>query len=368
MNIITTMWGRISNYMPKNSNFVGVSIDKATNRINCLIFFYLVLFSACQTKQPVPAVSFYYWKTYFNLSQYEQQVLQQNKVDTLWLRYFDVDIAPQDSLAKPISVIRFDSLPVKQYIVPVIYLKNRVFERLDTTAIAQLSQQVQGLVSQISQHKNLQPAQIQFDCDWTDKTQNKFFYFLQRYKTQSKQRISATIRLHQVKYSDQTGVPPVDYGVLMFYNMGSIDTSRNNSIYEKQNAQKYITSLQNYPLQLDVALPIFSWGIQIREGKVVQLLNKMYVQDFENDPHFVKIAPNRFSTQQANFKGGYYFLVDDEVKIENISPANLTEMANMIQLNSRKSINNLIFYDLDSLNIANYEKTTFRQVATLFAR
>ena len=368
MNIKPTIQGKNSNYMPKNTNFVRVLIDRIAAQLNWLMLFYIALFSACQNKQPAPAVSFYYWKTHFSLSQYEQQVLQQNKATTLWVRYFDVDIAPQDSVAKPISVIRFDSLPVKQHIVPVVYLKNRVFEQLDSSRIEQLSQQVLGLVSQISQHKSLTPTQIQFDCDWTDKTQHKFFYFLQCYKAQSKQLISATIRLHQVKYSDRTGIPPVDYGVLMFYNMGSIDTSHNNSIYEKQNAQKYITSLQNYPLQLDVALPIFSWGIQIREHKVVQLLNKMYAQDFENDTHFTKTTPNRFSTQQANFKSGYYFLVGDEVKIENISPANLTEMANMIQLNSRKPINNLIFYDLDSLNIANYENTTFSQVATLFAR
>lgn len=335
---------------------------------NTYLITLLLLCGACQSTKQQPNVSFYYWKTQFNLSPYEQQTLQQNGVDTLWVRYFDVDITPNDSIARPISVIKFDTLPIKQHIIPVVYLKNRVFEQIDSTAIEQLSQQVFGLTNQINQHKNIQPNQMQFDCDWTDKTQNQFFYFLQCYKALSKQRLSATIRLHQVKYYDRTGIPPVDYGVLMFYNMGSIDASNNNSIYQKNNAQKYITSLQHYPLQLDVALPIFSWGIQIRQGKVVQLLNKMYLNNFENDVSFTKIAPNRFKVAQATFKGGYYFLADDEVKIENISSSELSEMAEMIHKNAKKTINHLIFYDLDSLNIANYEITTFKQMAPLLAR
>ena len=170
---------------------------------NTYLITLLLLCGACQPTKQQPNVSFYYWKTFFSISPYEQQTLQQNGVDTLWVRYFDVDITPNDSIARPISVIRFDTLPIKQHIIPVVYLKNRVFEQIDSTTIKQLSQQVFGLTNQINQHKNLQPNQIQFDCDWTDKTQNQFFYFLQCYKALSKQRLSATIRLHQVNITTE---------------------------------------------------------------------------------------------------------------------------------------------------------------------
>jgi len=54
-------------------------------------------------------------------------------------------------------------------------------------------------------------------------------------------------------------VPPVDKGLLMFYNMGKIspDLNARNSIYNRADAEAYLESLPNYRLSLDVALPVF---------------------------------------------------------------------------------------------------------------
>ncbi len=74
--------------------------------------------------------------------------------------------------------------------------------------------------------------------------------------------LSATIRLHQVKYFETTGVPPVKSGMLMFYNTGDLENpSEENSILNIETAELYLSGLEDYPMQLDIVLPLFSWAV-----------------------------------------------------------------------------------------------------------
>ncbi len=331
----------------------------------------MLLFCCCNKRElpPREGVSFYYWKTQFVLNDYERDVLRSNGVKKIFTRYFDLDLSPQDSIIKPVSAISFVSpLPDGMALVPVVYIKNRVFEGIDSTQITDMSRKTCTLVAEISRYAHVSPNEIQFDCDWTDKTRKAFFYFLEEYKKIAPATVlSATIRLHQVKYRRRTGVPPVDYGVLMFYNMGQINAdSNNNSIYDKETAASYLSRLNDYPLRMSVALPIFSWGIQIRGQKVVSLLNKMYRQNFETDSNFTEIQPDRFVAKKGLFKGGYYFQANDGVKIEQVSRQDLLEMADMVQPHLSAAPATLIFYDLDSLNFIHYDTSIFYQTLRHF--
>jgi hypothetical protein len=244
----------------------------------------------------------------------------------------------------------------------VVYIKNRVFERLNKTGSSLLAANVYKLVSAISTAKKITTREIQFDCDWTDGTRAAYFDFLQQYHGLSKQIITATIRLHQVKYRLRTGVPPVDYGVLMFYNMGDIAAGTANSIYDKSIAAKYIPALEHYPMPLDIALPIFAWGLQVREGRVIKLLNKMNFLHFENDSNFTVLPQKRFAVKYACFHGGYYFKENDLVKTEHVTEEDLLQMADQINQHTNHRIRNLIFYDLDKENLALYEKNIFCKI------
>jgi len=326
---------------------------------------FIFFISSCRS-DPSPGVSFYYWKTRFELNQYENEVLAGNKVQSLYIRYFDVDIDPGTEAARPVSIITFISPVNQKAIIPVVYIKNRVFEKADSNTCYALGKNILQLVAEINRKNKITVSEVQFDCDWTDRTRNAFFLFLSNYKRLSGHKLSATIRLHQVKYSQRTGIPPVDQGVLMFYNMGAISASDVNSIYEEKNALKYVSSLKRYPLQLDIALPIFSWGIGIRNGKVQYLLNKMYTKDFEKDSNFVLAGANRFRAKHSFFRGGYYIRENDEIKIENIGAKDLIGMTNMLNKNTSRPVKKTIFYDLDSSNIINYESNIFQTVSQRF--
>jgi hypothetical protein len=233
---------------------------------------------------------------------------------------------------------------------------------MDSSMVNWLVKNTLYLVSAISHSQSIAPREIQFDCDWTERTRDKYFSFLQQYAAISNQTVSATIRLHQVKYKERTGVPPVQYGVLMYYNIGPINGGDNNSIYEKSVAERYNTYIKSYPLPLDVALPIFSWGITIRDGKAAALLNKIDAADFKNDSNFVATNSNHFQVKHACFKNGYYFKEGDDIKMEHVPEADLLDITRQVNQYSNHRIGKIIFYDLDSTNLNQYEKAIFEKV------
>ena len=319
-----------------------------------------LLISSCNKKQK--SISFYYWKTTFHLTPGEIKTINQNKVSTIYMRYFDVDIDVDDVQPKPVAPVTFDSTKIFFNIIPVIYIKNRIFEKLDSAGVSALCNNVLKMVNSIDQSIHRTPDEIQFDCDWTVSTKEKYFLFLSRYKEISNQIISTTIRLHQIKYPKITGIPPADNGVLMYYNMGKIGTGESSSIYEKSIANRYNSFIKSYPLKLKAALPIFAWAQLISNGKVFKLLNGMNYADFASDSNFVLIYKNRFQVKHSNFHGGYYFKKEDEVKTEQVSEEDLMEMIDQLNREAPGKINQLIFYDLDESNIKLYDKNIFKKM------
>lgn len=327
----------------------------------CFTLFTLLLFFSCKEKHK-PAVSFYCWKTNIELTGLELQTLQDNAVNKLYVRYFDVDKLPGETAARPVAPVQLNDAVKNYTVIPVVFIKKRVFEGIDSGSIAQLAKNIHDLTGQINHSKQTSNTSIQFDCDWTENTKDQYFSFLRQYKKLSQKNISATIRLHQVKYYRRTGVPPVDNSVLMYYNMAEINSGSQNSVYDKDVAAKYDASLAHYPLPLDVALPIFAWGQQVRDGHVVGLLNKMNENHFTGDPNFISAGKNRFRAVHACFKAGYYLQENDEVKIESVSEAELLYMAEQINKYLPVSPQTVIFYDLDNVNMVRYEKGIYQKV------
>lgn len=328
---------------------------------HCFALFALLLFFSCKEKNK-PTVSFYCWKTNVELTGIESEVLHNNAVSKLYIRYFDVDKEPGETIARPVASVQLGDAVKKYAVIPVVFIKKRVFEDIDSGNIELLAKNIHSLIEQVNQSKQLSHTEVQFDCDWTESTKEEYFSFLRHYKKLSGKNISATIRLHQVKYCQRTGIPPVGRGVLMYYNMGEINPGNQNSVYDKTIAAKYNSSLAHYPLLLDVALPIFAWGQQIREGRVIGLLNKVNESHFVNNSNFIFTGNNRLQTVHACFKAGYYFREKDEVKIEAVNEAELLDMTKEINKYLEFSPHTIIFYDLDSINMVRYEKGIYKKV------
>lgn len=322
-----------------------------------------LLFSCGKNEKPI--VAFYYWKTILQFSQTEKEILHDNDVSKLYVRYFDIGLHPETQDPIPVSPIRFQENVNRFKIVPVVFIQNKVM-LTPGLKIEDLAQKTIRLVEEINAKNKINCQEIQIDCDWTLKSKDNYLKFIERFKKLSQKKLSATIRLHQVKYFKKTKIPNVDSGVLMYYNMGTIATDSLNSIYNKKIAEKYLESLKKYPLHLDCALPIYSWGVHIRNQKVIGLRSKLNVNELKKDTNFEKTGPMFFKVKRSNYKNGIFYEENDLLKIEAISSEDLVEMAEDLHENLAQTPREVIFYDLDEFNIKNYEKNIFKQVISCF--
>lgn len=327
---------------------------------------WIIVFQLASCQQSKPSVSFYYWKTVFDLSPEERAVLKANRVKRLYVRYFDVELS--EGKAMPRSPVSFVGKPEGWEVVPVIYVKNEVMLS-KTLDIADLAEKVMTLVGSINTHEGLAAAsEIQVDCDWSLESKETYFKFIEALKAAGVKTISATIRLHQVKYVKTTGMPPVDRGVLMFYNMGHIAADSSNSIYDRATAARYTQNLHDYPLKLDVALPMFSWGLHIRGNKVIGLLTKVDDNVFLRDPNFKMKAAPFFEVTHNVLKLDHYFEQGDRIKIETVTTTDLSEMASDLSGELPATPGEIIFYDLDNFNLKHYrhEDDFYEKISSAF--
>jgi hypothetical protein len=191
--------------------------------------------------------------------------------------------------------------------------------------------------------------EVQIDCDWSDSTQSNYFKLLEDLKTKLNKTISATIRLHQIKYYVKTGIPPVDYGVLMYYNMSNItDINTKNSILDNEIAKKYHYNFDSYKLKLKLALPLYSQAIQFRENKALSIFEGVEKNDF--DSNFIEISPNLYKVLNSTYFKGRYIYKDDIFRFENVKKEDLKIALEDFMNLTKNRFEEIIFYTLKYKN------------------
>jgi hypothetical protein len=194
---------------------------------------------------------------------------------------------------------------------------------------------------------------VQLDCDWTAKTKNAYFYLINELKRQPFFRnkiVSATIRLHQLKFLTQSGLPPVDKGLLMCYNMGNLrKPETKNSIIEEEELEKYINNLENYPLPVDIALPIFDWYL-LFEGEQY----KGIIRDFNPGPALAKKQRINFDSDTSI--NGYQFKAGQWLRHETSEADVVKACAQRISKKLKAKELTVILYHLDQTNLSKYNQ------------
>ena len=316
------------------------------------LFAFVLCLIACNKKQAIPE-AMYFWKTNLSFTESDKAFLKEHAVKKIYVRYCDVGL--RDEQAVPIAPIEIDTLSTRGLsIVPVIYIKNEVFDDIATAQYAPqrfwgtetLSENVAKYIEQINNYYHLTVNEVQFDCDWTLNTKEYYFNFLKLFKEKNPEfLLSATIRLHQVKYKDDTGVPPVDYGVLMYYNMDKITATGANSIYNRATAKRYIGSLKSYPLQLNIALPMFSWGVHSVRGEVVNLVSGLTSAEIKTLKDVVATdIPNVYEVKTQTYYKGRLWQAGDRIKIEEVTDAERQEMQEDLLKNMKTQPKEVIWF------------------------
>ncbi|MDH6309273.1 hypothetical protein M2451_001844 [Dysgonomonas sp. PFB1-18] len=310
-----------------------------------LIFGGSLFITGCHKPEKHP-VDFYYWKTNISLGDTEKEYFKKLNSKRLYLRFFDVDI--NNDWIEPKAKIRaFDSNELDTEYVPVVFITNRTFLDISEYSIKSTARNVSELINRICETNNISDIhEIQIDCDWTESTRVAYFTFLSLLKEKTGKTISCTLRLHQVKYRETTGVPPVEKVVLMCYATSDpTDDSDKNSILDISLLKDYTKNINSYPVDFDVALPLYSWAIVTNHLGKIKLLNNVTQNDMDTT-FFRQVNNNEFEAKDDFFFQGVYMNKGFIVKTEGISSELLNEAKQYLDEKINKDYN-IIYYHLD---------------------
>ncbi|AUC78054.1 hypothetical protein CW736_00870 [Nonlabens sp. MB-3u-79] len=338
------------------------------------LFLFAAVFISCKKDiKTGDNYSFYHWSTTYHPTEKTDQLIKDGGTYKEYVRFFDLVVDQRANSVFPIATIQFDEelQIIAQEIIPVVYIRNEVFLHKDAGRknLNKLAKNTAEKIKRI-QNKHLTGKvavkQIQIDCDWTDRTKTNFFNFLRILKKEMPGYvISSTLRLHQVKFKERTGVPPVDRVVLMVYNVGDLgDVEEVNSIISNEVTAQYLEQLEDYPLPYDVALPLFEWGVLYRDGKLKGLIRDLTPSLMESA--FAKAGKeNSYKATSDSYINGIFIYKGDDLRVETVNKEKLQELSSLIKKASGSNADyETIFYHINSpltLKFSSDELSSFAQ-------
>ena len=223
-----------------------------------------LLIAGCSEREELSeSNAVYFWRTDLMLDSTEQSFLQRYYINKVYCRYFDVVISEEGAEPKPNATISFSgTLPDSIELIPTIYITEDCMHQKHQG----LAEKIVKRIRQMNETNDIRSVrEIQIDCDYTSKSRKTYYRFLEEVKQAWGQTVSTTIRLHQLSME----APPVDYGVLMIYNTGDPRKwEERNPILDIRDVQPYLKQLDDYPLPLAAAYPVYQWVRTIRNIRV----------------------------------------------------------------------------------------------------
>lgn len=316
-----------------------------------LLIHALLIVSSCQKHEK--QINFYHWKTNVSIGQSEKEYVQALATKKVYMRMFDIDDEGNGAAPKG-KVNTFDSKQLDVEYIPVVFVTNRTFTKKSDSEIHQLADKAYNLIAEICTTNGIAAYnEIQIDCDWTNGTRYAYFKFLEELKSISGKEVTCTIRLHQVKYRNTTGVPPVDKGYIMCYATNNpSDENVENSILDIKLLKDYMSSINDYPLTFDIALPIYSWAVVTNHLGKIKLINAITPGELDT-AYFRQESTNNYRVIKDGFLRNIYLNEGFKLRIESISPQLLDEAKTYLNGHVKKEYA-VIYYHLDEKFLKQY--------------
>ncbi|WP_461128831.1 hypothetical protein [Spirosoma aerophilum] len=305
--------------------------------------------------------AFYHWKSTFDPGHSELEQLKGLKIQKLYIHFFDVDWDNRARRPGPKALVTFRKKPVGD-VVPVVFITNRTLLNMTPAGLSELATHVTGAIKRISQQNGIVLREVQFDCDWSPRTRDRYFRLLTLLAKQLDCPLSATIRLHQIKYTDQTGVPPVARGMLMLYNVADwkrVDTR--NSIYDSDVANQYLSFVSTYPLALDVVLPLFRWTVVYRSNRFLTFINSLDRKALKSSSFLAAQADSmRFVSMRDTIAWGLAIRRGDLFRAEAVTAQTLLQEKERLLRQIHNPQLTFAVYHLDSTVLSAYPRETLQ--------
>jgi hypothetical protein len=312
----------------------------------------------------ISSVSFFYWKSDFSLNKNTKVWLDSFPVKKLYVRFFDVDF---DAQKGPMPIATLKNLPqnLPFRVTPVVFITNETFLNIrKENDLQDLADKVAGNLALLA--KNQRVSEWLIDCDWSGKTRTYYFKFLSKLQErafQNKITLMATIRLDQYKNYKSTGVPPLEKGLLMVYNMGDLSKwETTNSILNEEDAEMYLNNPVPYPIPLTLGLPFYQWGVVFRDLKLYRLMNGLDPMELTDTVRFKQMGENRYEIIKSTFLNGAYLYQGDKIRLEKIDSTALLKMINLLKGWKIENENDeIVFFHLNDKIVNNSNQTFFKR-------
>lgn len=315
--------------------------------------------------------SVYFWKNTFNVTAEDSALLNQMGIDKIYCKLMDVDWSPVHHAYPASKTNIYKTTQLRQQFVPVVFITNRTMQYCTDNEVTELAQKLWSKITLLK--KDYKIDEIQLDCDWTESTRKNYFNLIRALKEISATKVSVTIRLHQYKYRSKTGIPPADRGMLMCYNIDDIKNIKTeNSIYAEKEAQKYFTVGTPYPLELDFALPSFSWGVLFSRGEFKAIIDELNNDTLDKRNYLTPLGDNRYQVtadivlQRPEAFNDIYLRHGDIIRYENIDKESFISSASVARsaLNSKTPA--VAFFSYDTLTIKTLGLDAYEKVYSTF--
>lgn len=310
----------------------------------------------------VPSV--YYWRTVFSLDSVESDFLKKYDVGRMYVRYFDVVV--RDGKVMPNATIKFEQpMPAGIEVVPTVFIMENCLSRgMDGIA----GQLVDRILQMNETHDITGVKEIQIDCDWTIRSQEKYYAFLNEVGAVLKEhgmRLSATIRLHQLSLTP----PPVDYGVLMMYNTGALgEKTDRNPILDYRDVYPYLKHLRRYDLPLCAAWPTYEWNLLYDNKQFKAIVYSANVSDTtiyhkgSTPGRYMVISDRVMPEPNSDGSDRVMFHVGDSLIVVRPTAEQIMHIVEATE-KERPSLNKqVVIYSLDTKNIENYDNEFFKAI------
>ena len=324
-----------------------------------ILFGLLLIFTFSSCEKATNTRAFYYWKTNLNFKASDNFWVDKLDIKVLYVRCFDVDWSAAYEDAIPLGVLATDDRESVEdaQVIPTVFIVNRVFKHLEPSRFGELAD---NLLMKIPFTAGV--SEIQIDCDWTASTRDEYFAFLKilRTKLHEDQLLSVTIRLHQYRDRKSMGIPPADRGMLMCYNMVSPrKPEAKNAIIDATIVEQYLKG-ESYPLNLDIALPLFYWGAWFRGDEYQGILSNWNKKDAADKWTYNHRRGQIYTVKKDTVIGLNYLREGDRIRMDGAFETELEKTIELIknQINPKNA--RITFFDWNQQiikdNEANLEK------------
>lgn len=365
-------------------------------KLSFFVFTFLLFQYACNKSSPdLPTErAVYYWQTTMNFTETDDTLANSLKLETVYIRYFDIDWSAGYKSGVPVGVLGVDdwkgSANFKgKNIIPTVFITNLTFKNTDDKELEILANNTAKKIEQITErledwyagsianyddfgedYDAYQTAQneakttfktmiseVQIDCDWTASTRDKFFKFLELLKPKLNEKtLSCTVRLHQYKDRKLMGIPPVDRGLLMCYNVSDVQKLKTkNAILDAEIVQQYLKG-KTYPIKLDIGLPMFSWAAWYRGSEFKGIVSAWNEGDAKDKSLYQLTSDNRYFVKADTVIGDNYLREGDMLRWDNGFENEMDKTIQLLQENLDLSGIRIAFFDWETEKIKREEK------------